>query len=217
MRRGALIAATAAALIRLASLEASEDRRAVMTVEVKIEDSVGVRRDLLAPTIAEVDETFRPAGVRFVWTSGEFPSEDPSSTSCARVLRLLLTDDAPQRPADLLRGDALGSAAPWSGQARIFYRRVTAVAAQHPVAPSRIFGHVIAHELGHLLLASGHHTDVGIMRPAVDFHHIAFRRFTDEEIRDIRNRLETARSSCVEKYHLVRRQMLGTYQVTGIR
>ena len=196
MRRGGLLAVVVATLIRLVSLEASEEGRAMITVKVTIEDLVGLRRDLLAPTIAEVDETFRAAGVQFVWTSPGSASDDAPSASCERLLRLIITDDVPPRAADLLRGDALGSAAPWSNQARVFYRRVASMAAGHPVAQSRILGHVISHELGHLLLASGHHTDVGIMRPAVDFHHIAFRRFTDEQIQVIRNRLATAGASC---------------------
>jgi hypothetical protein len=195
MRRGSLLAVTVATLIRLVSLEASREGRAMMTVNVKIDDLVGLRQDLLVPTIAEVDDTFRTAGVQFVWTGPGFAPDDAPPASCGRFL-LTIANDVPHRAADVLRGEALGSAAPWSGQARIFYRRVASVAAGHPVAPSRILGHVISHELGHLLLASGLHTDVGIMRPAVDFRHIAFRRFTDEQIRIMRNRLATARTSC---------------------
>ena len=42
----------------------------------------------------------------------------------------------------------------------------------HPIALSLVFGHVISHELGHLLLLSGNHEDVGIMRSAVDFRRM---------------------------------------------
>ena len=189
MRRNGLLAVALTALIPLQSLEAFTESRAAIPVIVHLEDQVGLRHDLLREATAEVDETFRAARVRLVWTRPGVSVQD-GVASCARVVRLTITEGPPPaRATDALAQEALGSAAPWAGQARVFYRRLSAAAAEHPVAASRILGHVISHELGHLLLSSGRHTDLGIMRPAVDFHHIALRRFTDDQARLIRSAL----------------------------
>lgn len=165
------------------------ESRATIPVIVQLDDLVGLRYELLRDATAEADDTFRAAGVQLVWSRDGHGSGEVAAT-CARVVRLTIQEGPPPVPAgETRRDEALGSAAPWSGRARIFYRRITSAAAEHPVAPSRIFGHVISHELGHLLLESTRHADVGIMRRSVDFHHTAMRRFTGEEARLIRSSL----------------------------
>jgi hypothetical protein len=86
----------------------------------------------------------------------------------------------------------VGDAASSRGVARVFYRRLLAASALHPVDVSVVLGHVISHELGHLLLPPGSHAAVGIMRPAVDFRQIAVRRFTDEQSKLMRVALANA-------------------------
>jgi hypothetical protein len=47
--------------------------------------------------------------------------------------------------------------------AYIFYHRVEELAATEEASPAQILGHAMAHEIGHLLLNSNRHSDVGIM------------------------------------------------------
>ena len=189
MRSRGLLALALTAFILPQSLEGFSEGRMAIPVIVELDDLVGLRYELLRDATAEADDTFRAAGVQLLWSRPGHDSGE-ATASCARIVRLTIQEGPPPVTAgETRRDEALGSAAPWSGRARIFYRRITSAAAEHPIAPSRIFGHVISHELGHLLLESTRHTDVGIMRPSVDFHHIAMRRFTEEEARLIRSGL----------------------------
>ena len=49
-----------------------------------------------------------------------------------------------------------------------FYGRVDAYARQHAKPVAQVLGHVMAHELGHLLLPHGSHAKSGIMTAAWD-------------------------------------------------
>jgi hypothetical protein len=48
--------------------------------------------------------------------------------------------------------------------AYIFYHRVEELAATEQALPAQILGHALAHEIGHLLLDSNRHSDVGVMQ-----------------------------------------------------
>ena len=50
----------------------------------------------------------------------------------------------------------------------VFYPRIRAYSAELGHGPSQLLGHVMAHELGHLLLPYGAHSVAGLMRPAWD-------------------------------------------------
>jgi hypothetical protein len=52
----------------------------------------------------------------------------------------------------------------WGTYASVFFDRVETLAEGGVASPSEILGHVTAHEIGHLLLGSGQHSTVGIMR-----------------------------------------------------
>ncbi len=52
--------------------------------------------------------------------------------------------------------------------ALVFYDRIRAYSAELGLEASQMLGHVIAHELGHLLLPHEAHSLVGLMRPAWD-------------------------------------------------
>jgi hypothetical protein len=63
-------------------------------------------------------------------------------------------------------GDALIDGTKGEGVlATIYADRVWWMAAQTGVAPQVLLGRAIAHELGHLLLATSAHGSVGLMRP----------------------------------------------------
>ncbi len=62
-------------------------------------------------------------------------------------------------------GVTLGSAQGFASVAYVSYERVTAIAASDPRNhPARILGLALAHEVGHLLLNSGAHSERGLMR-----------------------------------------------------
>ncbi len=90
-----------------------------------------------------------------------------------------------QTPPSLLDG-ALAYALPYEGtHVVIFYDRVRR--AIEPSMVSRLLGHVIAHELGHILQGINRHSDRGLMKARWDgFDYSVMRRkpiaFTDEDV-----------------------------------
>ena len=81
----------------------------------------------------------------------------------------------------------------------IFYPRVKAYSADLGMHASQLLGHVIAHEMGHLLLPYGAHALAGVMRPEWDraqVRHAAegLLTFTPDQAALIRERLQASAS-----------------------
>ena len=79
----------------------------------------------------------------------------------------------------------------------IFYHRVRGYSAELGLEASLLLGHVMAHELGHLLLPYGAHSLAGLMRPAWDRAQVraateGLLTFTADQADLIRARLQTA-------------------------
>ena len=145
--------------------------RSVVTVLVY--DYVHLRPDVLTASEETAGTILRQAGIETEWldcppSPAEFEKypacyKDPGTTAFAlRILpesmaRKLHRDDEPLGFALPCRDTT--SACPVT----IFYYRVADLAHGHTRA-ERILGHVIAHELGHVLLNSNTHTLIGIMR-----------------------------------------------------
>jgi hypothetical protein len=55
----------------------------------------------------------------------------------------------------------------------VFYTHIQYVAEQHGLQPEVLFGYVLAHEIGHLLLGPHAHSAAGLMRAYWDRHDIA--------------------------------------------
>lgn len=153
------------------------------SVELAIELRVlaAVPGDVLREAKEEVERTFIAAGVRIVWI-------DPGETHpTPRPLKLVVVGvPPPARRGDDASGETiLGVALRSRSTAHVFYDRVAALVAQRQVPVSLVLAHVMAHELGHLLLSDSHES-FGIMRRDVPLEHPSLRRFTDEQSRLIR-------------------------------
>lgn len=159
-------------------------------LSVEVRDLARVPSMVMRQTKAEVERTFLAAGVRVTWA-------DPGGARRSEVppLRLFLVG-SPSPPVlddGELRVATLG-VAPESGTwAQVFYGRVAAAVARRQVPISVVLAHVIAHEVGHLLLPPNSHTTIGVMRRSVDLTHPAFRRFTDDHARLMRAALSSGR------------------------
>jgi hypothetical protein len=104
------------------------------------------------------------------------------------------------RSADLLPlGEALVDHSTHSGVlATIYLDRVRMLARAAGVAAARLLGHAIAHEIGHLLLASNAHGVHGLMRAIWSSEEVRRSRpgdwiFSGQELAAIRARREAAR------------------------
>lgn len=157
---------------------------------VELRDLARVPLDVMRDTKVEVEHTFLAVGVRIIWADpGRAPRDEPAP------LRLFLVGSAPRT----VRSDeaplvAMLGVAPESGEwAQVFYGRVAAAVARRQVPIGVVLAHVMAHELGHLLLPPNSHSAVGVMRRSVDLTHPTSRRFTDEQAGLIRAALASGR------------------------
>jgi len=145
---------------------------------------------------AEVVQRAKPGAIRVYQQIGIdliFVDESEGSDVTMRVV---------DRPIEEAGRSAMGVAPRGRGQTGrllyAFYSRVEAYARQHDKPVSQVLGHVMAHELGHLLLPHGSHTRSGIMVAAWDRNQVeqigrGWLSFSPEEAAQIRTRAKSLR------------------------
>jgi len=145
----------------------------------------GVPIDVLLRAKGETARIYADAGVRLAWS-------DPSGTlPCLTVMLVSNPDTWPERVGPNALGAAPGTAEGMGRLAYAFYGRIGATAQQHRTDVGKLLGYVMAHELGHILLAGGSHSPTGIMSDRwgqLKMVLIAegFLRFTKEQAESIR-------------------------------
>ena len=72
--------------------------------------------------------------------------------------------------------------------AYVFYDRIKRVAVSHQASVERALGHVIAHELGHLLIGVNSHSNEGLMRPGWNPGESRLQTFTASQVQQIGDR-----------------------------
>jgi hypothetical protein len=144
------------------------------TITIRIHNYAQVKPTVLLPAKKAAAEILKEAGVETVWVECYSGQASLSDAECANPMTLLdLTLNLlPQSQTKHFhsRDEILGVALLPAGQDFGFYAYVfcggaKAYAAHHELDLSRLLGHVIAHELGHLLLGANSHSRTGIMRP----------------------------------------------------
>ena len=132
------------------------------TVYVLIMDGAGVPADTLGRARHVAARVFRLSGITLVWVDAK-----TCRATCLTVRIVTQPVSAKSRDPHML------GVAPSTTEARginvwIFYPRIRAYSADFGMHASQLLGHVIAHEMGHLLLAYGAHALAGVMRPEWD-------------------------------------------------
>jgi hypothetical protein len=122
---------------------------------------------------------FAGIGLKVEWQRG----------SCSpNALTVTLTVNT---PADFMPGAVAYTEPPDPSRVRVFCDRVSDPSNFNQYAIPRILGHVLAHEIGHMLQGVAHHSATGVMKakwtPA-DFEEMTSHRlqFTPEDVRLIR-------------------------------
>jgi len=138
-------------------------------VHIAVYDDANVPAELLAAAEVQVRRIFQQAGVETLWRNCSQGAESTQPIGCHvvgsthLVLRIL-----PRAMGSQVRdrNDVLGTATldeqgvGFYGYA--FYDRIQQMAEARGLAPA-LLGHVLAHEIGHLLLRSNSHSISGIM------------------------------------------------------
>jgi len=157
-------------------------------LHVMVMDRAEVPHDALQRSQDVATRVFHLSGIALVWVDAE-TCQPPCLTVrivtqpvSAKSRNQHVLGVAP-RPTEV-RGSSL-----W-----IFYPRIRAHSAELGMDASQLLGHVIAHEMGHLLLPHGAHSAAGLMRPIWDLAQVqaagqGVLTFTPDQAGLIRERL----------------------------
>jgi hypothetical protein len=150
--------------------------------------------DLAARAIAS--QIYANIGVRTAWIDGQ-----PMSANTVAGMAVIHVRFAPEL-MQKISSEALAYCSPFAENAKtitIFYERIRIVAGRFPVVRERILGHVLAHEIGHILEGTDRHSREGVMKAHWDWQDcFAMNKhpleFTSTDIHLIRRGLESLKA-----------------------
>ena len=163
--KGTIIwAVVMAAQVGVAAGRAQQDSRVEGgPLPIFVHDMAGVPEENLSTAREEMARILSDAGVRVVWLGSA--NGRPASTIILRIVPATL---------DYVEKGALGVAllsGPEAVYATISYPRVQRCVAHQTTSTAsagQVLGHAIAHEVGHILLGVGSHSENGLMRATWD-------------------------------------------------
>jgi hypothetical protein len=185
---------------------AAENPTAEHTITVQIHDYSSVPADSLSSATAIVTRMYERIGVRIQWRGvvrweGRRPRyEGREETSHAAAQMTLIILNPKMAARGHMAPDVLGFAAvPDEGMGAIayaIYDRVRSVAREVPTNEGSLLGFVMAHEIGHLMLGRGSHSETGLMNGRWDIHELGRvdllkLQFSDQQAAQIRSTIES--------------------------
>jgi hypothetical protein len=177
-------------------------------VLVRVFDAIpGISADTLFQGEAMATKILDSAGVRLLW-------ENVRSSSRTKSRARGCGTGGPVQTIDLRFGHstpnhgpkAMAEAFPYdqnNGRITVFLDRVEGVLSTLPESKGRIFGHVLAHEVGHMLLRHDSHFETGLMKAlwsSDDYSWIVFKNlsFTPANVSFIQSNLARVCSPVVD-------------------
>jgi hypothetical protein len=162
------------------------------TILVRVDNRMRIPTAWLQAAEKAASRAYGAIDVLLLWSNdGAIPSGVP----CDRMFDVVVVSSHGIKG---LSRQALGFA-PLPGRAYVFGDRIAKIAVAQPDFEA-VFGRVLAHELGHLLLPGQPHSHTGIMQTQVDYRSADAVGFTGEQRRPIHallatNQIATGRSS----------------------
>jgi hypothetical protein len=145
-----------------------------LQVRLRIYDYAGVTAPIIEKAQREVDRLFRRCGIEVMWLPTARPAQPAAVENLSTGVSVrpdLCVRIVPAREPyrGITNSDSFGFA--YVGQklpgeyATVFYDRISRLGhiERDWTSEGALLGHVIAHELGHLLLGPGSHTPQGLM------------------------------------------------------
>jgi hypothetical protein len=173
--------------VMLVPLQASAAETLWTEVNVRVYDSTGASPAERRVSLGVAASIVAVAAVELIWKTCNEPATS-LETKCSAPLaigelavRIVRSDIADHQSREFLPlGDALIDTRTGAGVlATIYIDRVEWLAAQTGFDPRALLGRAIAHELGHLLMATSMHGPTGLMRPVWSQSEIRRRRTND--------------------------------------
>jgi hypothetical protein len=165
-------------------------------ISIGLDDYGNVPVGQLAHAQVDVAQVYCDVGIEIAWRETRHlstdtpPGQTPFTSSRPGLTIIILSPDMVTRmaPPSTALGTAPGSVDGPGHIAYVFYSRLPIISVGND---DEIMGLVIAHEIGHLLLPHGSHSDTGIMRGQWGFrelrrvrlHALGFTPFQAQEIR----------------------------------
>lgn len=188
MQGSRAMAATFILCCTAASASAESDLLPVTDLPVCIRSTPHAPAKVIEGAKATATDIYAAAGVRVTW----LPEDQP----CGTHITIRIVEAAMKEAGAGAMGVAPRTDGRRGALAFVFYRRIEAFAEHHSTAVDRMLGHVVAHEIGHLLLAEPPGLSKGIMvarwdgRQVGDLHR-GWVRFTRRQAEDLRNATRT--------------------------
>lgn len=149
------------------SVAAAQNPEDALTVTLHMTNHAAVSPKELAAAEAYASAIYRAAGIQTVWTETPWaPGETGSPHLRVVILSLEMTAKKCKESQldETVMGIAVDGASDGSGRiAYIFADRIGQMAMQHLAKFPRGLGHIMAHEIGHLLLGVHSHAPAGLM------------------------------------------------------
>ena len=199
--RTCVAAWTAATMLAGASPVVSAEeplgRPTALTVIIHVTDNANLSHTELAGAEAEATAAYRAAGLDIVWMSAPWsPGVGYRSGPRSIDVRLVIVprDMAEKKCreenlSDRALGIAISGAREAQGRiAYVFYDRIERVSVSHGMPVVRGLGHIIAHEVGHLLMGAKSHSNKGLMQANWDPRDSRTRTFRRSEVQQIHRR-----------------------------
>ena len=165
-----------------------------LAMQLQLVNDAKIPSDVLDAVRRETTAIYASAGIQVRWHDG------PQSATPARrfIVKIIPHPIASVERQPHVMGAALRDVG--GTLVYVFYGRVEGFARARRVRNSTMLAHVIAHEVGHLLLPKGWHAQQGLMRATWDTAHISNAvhgtlTFTSEEIQWMRDILFTGDGS----------------------
>ena len=140
------------------SAEATAEATDPLTLQVMIKNEIGIPLAALRQTQAEVSRIFRAAGITLTWLP---PGDVPANSLIIKIVETRIGQKS-RNPKVL--GFAPGSKEAPGRVAWLYHDRIRDLALLLHLEVSQLLGHVMAHEMGHLLLPNSAHTAAGLMK-----------------------------------------------------
>lgn len=179
----------------VAPVDAAPRPRLVVVVHVTDYARVPFSDMVAAEQLAS--DVYDSIGVQLIWTGGAAATAPPDRAFHLDV-SLLSSDMAAQKCViDRIAANAMGVATRSTKRAYIFYARIAAAAAKADGHVHRLFGLVLAHEIGHVLLPAQSHSSWGIMSGKWYGPIVLVPGFTDSQATTIRALLTASGSASI--------------------
>ena len=164
------------------------------TIVVYVEDRAGLRPGVKESAEEELVRIYGLAGVHAVWKNtvpGTAATEEPDGVPTVTVAVLDAAATKRYVAGTGVNAHVLGLAARGANRAYLLFPRIDFIARFYNRHLGTTLGAAAAHEVGHLLLPRGGHSNLGIMRADLEVRSLVPAQFTPAQAAEIVKTLRT--------------------------